>query len=185
MKAIDITKEMLAEAKVQASKRDKHIKHHFEVEHLTKEERDTIGFLGEFAGSVLLGQNWKDNIRKDYVTIDTCDIKHQGKLIDIKTETLPYDKLQRIKLNIIDDEEVYGRRLIHKGQVSLLPKYDIVIFGGFVRNKYDKWYPFGFLETKHILNNYKVTQNRPDGGLYPFAALPVKSTELKDIEEIL
>ena len=46
-----------------------HIKHHSEVGHLSYEERDVLGFLGEFACCELLGINWKDNIRENYLTI--------------------------------------------------------------------------------------------------------------------
>lgn len=82
------------------------------------------------------------------------------------------------------DNATYGRRLINKGQVPLLSKYDIVIFGLVVREEKDKWYPIGWLETNYILNNYSVTYLRPDGGNYPFPALSIKTSDLKPVSQL-
>lgn len=182
---IDITKEMKMQAKIQAEKRNLHIKHHFDVEHLTGEERDIIGFLGEFACCTLLGIDWKKNIRSDYKAPDSCDIVKDGKHIDVKTETIPGRYITTIVQKTISDAAVYGRRLIHKAQVGLLNKYDIVIFGAFKRGNYNEWYPLGYLEAEYMLKNYTVTKKRPDGGDYPFPALPIKTSELKNIQDLL
>ena len=183
-KYIDITNEMRATAKQEANRRDQYIKHHFEVEHLSYQERDEIGFLGEFAFSCLLNLNWKKNIRDNYLTIDDFDIRYKSNRIDVKTETVPPNFSKKIIKKTILDDELYGRRLINQGQVPLLSKYDVVMFGLFVRGKYDWWFPIGWLETQFILNNYKITNKRPDGGYYPFAALPVRTSDLKEIEEL-
>lgn len=84
----------------------------------------------------------------------------------------------------MNDNATYGRRLINEGQVSLLTKYNIIIFGLIIREEQDKWYPIGWLETDYILNNYSVTYSRPDGGNYPFPALPIKTSNLKPIEDL-
>ena len=55
-----ITPEMRLQASIESKKRDMHIKHHFEVAHLTHEERDEVGFLGEFACCTLLNINWQN-----------------------------------------------------------------------------------------------------------------------------
>lgn len=182
---VQISEEMKIRAKQEAIKRNPHINHHFDVNHLTGEERDIIGFLGEFACCELLKINWKDNIRKDYLTIDNFDVTVNGKRADVKTETLPEKFLKAVLSKTINDDGVFGRRLINQGQVILLPKYDIVIFGAFERGNYNYWFPFGYLESKYILENYKITNQRPDGGKYPFAALPIKSSDLKPINELL
>ena len=65
---IRITEEMKKQASVEADKRDAYIKHHFEVGHMTKEERDKIGFIGEFAACSLFGIDWKNNIRDNSVS---------------------------------------------------------------------------------------------------------------------
>jgi hypothetical protein len=75
--------------------------------------------------------------------------------------------------------------LINKGQRKLLENYDFIIFGAFDRNKTDKWYPIGWLETKFILENYVPTKTRPDGGIYPFAGYPVKTSDLKSVESLI
>ena len=182
---VKITDEMKAHAKIEAGKRDPHIHHHFDVNHLTGEERDIIGFLGEFALCELLGIDWKGNIREDYLTIDNFDISHKNKLIDVKTETIPEAYISSIISHTIIDDDLYGRRLIHSGQVSLLSKYDIVLFGAFKRGDYSEWHPLGYLESSYILKNYSVTNKRPDGGFYPFSALPIKTSELKRIGDLL
>ena len=185
IKYINITDEMREQAKIESEKRNPHIKHHFEVDHLTKEMRDNISFLGEFAVCELLGINWKNNIREDYNTIDSGGGKCKKGIFDVKTETIPYENLKKILNNQIADDELYGRRLINEGQIPLLEKYDIVIFGAFCRSDYEKWYPIGWIETKDILSNYSVTKERPDGGKYPFSALAIKTSELKPISDLL
>ena len=172
-------------AKIETKKRDAFIKHHFEVNHLSKDERDEIGFLGEFACCTLLGIDWKENIREDYYTIDSFDLKVKGFKVDIKSETVPDSYADKILNGSIKDDELYGRRLIHRGQFNLLNKYDIVIFGLFFRDKIDYWHPIGYLETKIILDNYLPTFIRPDGGSYPFAGSPVPTSILKPIKEFL
>ena len=178
-----ITEKMKQRAKEESIRRDGHIKHHFDVNHLSKEERDIIGFLGEFACCDFFGMAWEDNIRDNYLTIDSGDMQYNNLICDVKTETLPRKVLEKVYNRKIDDDEVWGRRLINKKQVSLLNRYHIVIFGGIVRGEQiEKWYPFGYLETKYILQNYEVTKVRPDGGEYPFEAIPVKTSDLKDLK---
>jgi hypothetical protein len=182
MRYVSIDPEMRQQAKIEAGRRDQHIKHHFEVAHLSYQERDEVGFLGEFACCKLLGKDWRENIRENYLTIDDFDIVHNGKRIDVKTETVPQAYVQRILSRSISDDGVYGRRLINKNQLPLLAKYDIVVFGLFERNAYDKWYPIGFLETNTIREKYPPQSKRPDGGFYPFSAAAVRTSELKDIK---
>ena len=145
---------MVAQAHVEADRRDKYIVHHFEVGHMNRETRDMVGFLGEFACCKLLGQDWKANIRKDYLDIDSFDIEYKGKRIDVKTETVGEPPASRIISRVIGDNVVYGRRLINQGQWNLLQKYDIIIFGLFIRNQLDKWYPVGYRDTAFLLANY-------------------------------
>jgi hypothetical protein len=182
--AIHINLEMQEAALNESKKREEHIKHHFEVKHLSSQERNMIGFLGEFACCELLGLDWRQNIRKDYLTIDEFDINFRNKRIDVKTETIPHDYLTRILNKQINDDDLYGRRLINKGQYSLLEKYDIVIFGAMNRDDLSAWYPLGWLSTSYILQNYKPTSKRGDGGYYPFPGLPVHTSKLNPMEKI-
>ena len=182
---IMITNEMLNQASIEAKKRDPHIKHHFDVAHLTGEERDVLGFLGEFACCDLFDIDWKSNIRDNYLTIDDFDFKIGNLKIDVKTETVPLEYSNNILNGSINDNELYGRRLINKGQFNLLNKYDIVIFGLFIRNDFTTWYPIGYYETKNILEKYLPTFNRPDGGKYPFPASPIPTSKLKPISDLM
>jgi len=182
---IKITSEMYKKAMSESKRRSEYINHHFEVKHFTGAERDVIGFLGEFAACQLLGLDWKDNIRNDYITTDSGDIVINNLIIDVKTETLPPSKLKKILNGKITDDETYGRRLISEYQIDLLKEYDLVLFGGFSRDNLNQWYPFGCLDTKHILNNYEITKTRPDGGIYPVAALPVRTSSLRSISNLL
>lgn len=185
MKGIPITKEMREQAIIESKKRDSFIKHHFEVKHLNKNERDEMGFLAEFACCTFFNIDWKKNIRENYLTIDDFDLKVKNYVIDVKSETVPYKYAQKIINGLIDDNELYGRRLINEGQFQLLKKYDIVIFSLFIREKTDIWYPIGYLETKIIIDKYPPTSKRPDGGIYPFAASPVPTSLLKPITDLL
>jgi len=182
---IRITEEMKKQASVEADKRDAYIKHHFEVGHMTKEERDKIGFIGEFAACSLFGIDWKNNIRDNYYTIDNCDLIIHGNKTDVKTETVPLKYAKKIINGTIKDDEVYGRRLIHENQYKLLKKYDLILFGLFIRNELDYFYFIGYLETEEILDNYRPTIKRPDGGQYPFSACPIPTSELKPIKYLL
>ena len=185
--SITITDEMHRRAEQEANKRDPYINHHFEVGHLTGGERDIIGFLGEFACCEYLGINWKDNIRENYLTIDHGDI-NKNVIIDIKTETIPNSSpnkyFHRVFNKTIHDDETFGRRLIHENQMGLLENYQYVIWGAFVRDAYNKWYALGYLDTETILREYSPTSERPDGGRYPFPALPIRTSQLKDMREL-
>lgn len=176
---IQITQQMRLQANQELKKRDPHISHHFQVEHMTSTQRDEVGFLGEFACCEFFGIDWLSNIRKDYLTIDSCDFRFNGYKIDVKTETLPRTALEKVYKRTIHDNETWGRRLINQHQVALLRKYDVVVFGGFVRGVCDYWYPFGYLETSYILDHYSPTNQRPDGGTYPSPALAIKTSDLK------
>src|SRR5690625_4127769 len=157
---IVVTDEMKRVAKTEAHRRNPYITHHFEVKHFSKEERNVVGFLGEFAACQLFGIDWRRNIRDDYVTIDTGDLTIGNVIIDVKTETVPESVLQKIVTRRIDDDKMYGRRLINENQVALLDKYDYVLFGGFIRDDLTYWYPFGYVSTDYVLQNYEVTKQR-------------------------
>lgn len=181
---IKITEEMRKQARIESSKRDAFIKHHFEVGHLSYQERDELGFLGEFACCVAIGIDWKSNIRENYYTIDDYDLIINNNRIDIKTETVPLTYAEKILNKTIKDNELYGRRLVNKGQFSLLSKYDIVIFGLFIRNNIDYWHSIGYIDTITIITKYPPTYKRPDGGNYPFPGCPVPTSILKPLESL-
>ena len=176
---------MIKASKVESEKRDPHIKHHFEVNHLTKNQRDSIGFLGEFACCELFNIDWKKNIRENYYNIDDNDIILNNLKIDVKTETVPLSYAKTILNNTIKDNKPYGMRLINKGQFDLLKKYDHVIFGLMVRGKLDYWYPIGCIDSNTVLKNFKPTYRKPYGGQYPFPASRVPNSILKPLTTLL
>lgn len=188
---VPITKEMLQSAIIERKRRDPYINHHFEVEHFSSEERDVIGFLGEFACCELFDIDWKGNIRANYYSIDNGDIVLKGHIIDVKTETIPAELLMKLKNDILDDDKPYGRRLINDEQVVLLPKYEAVVFGAFKRedcsgDKYPPcWYALGYASVKKDLSRYSVTKMTPFGRKYPTAVLPFRSSELRDIRKLV
>jgi hypothetical protein len=85
---INITDEMIQVAEREAMKRDKYIRHHFDVKHMNRKERDIVGFLGEFAASELLGNDWKKMIRKSYETIDNGDGTLHNLIYDLNFRSL-------------------------------------------------------------------------------------------------
>ncbi len=182
---VNVTEKMRKSAIEESKRRTPHIIHHFEVEHLSSEDRDALGFIGEFCACELLGIDWVTNIRDNYYTIDDQDGIINNLVFDVKTETIPEPYFSRVINRNINDDALYGRRLITRGQVNLLGKYDIVIFGVFKRDDYTRWYPIGYLETSLILQNYTATRERPDGGSYPVAGMPIKTSELKDISLLM
>ena len=188
---VPITEEMIERAIIERGRRDPYINHHFEVEHFTSEERDVIGFLGEFACCELFDIDWMGNIRENYYSIDNGDIVLKGHIIDVKTETLPAELLMKLKYDTLDDDKPYGRRLINDEQVVLLPKYEAVVFGAFKRedcsgDKFPShWYALGYASVKKDLNRYSVTKKTPFGREYPTAVLPYRSSELRDIRKLV
>jgi hypothetical protein len=185
MSGISIDDEMRQQAKIEGKRRDNYITHHFNVGHLTNAQRDEIGFLGEFSCCKMLKIDWKNNIRDNYFTIDDFDIHYQNKRIDVKTETVPFNYATSILTKTINDDLAYGRRLINDGQWNLLSKYDLVIFGLFVRDLYNTWHPIGYRETEFLIKNYQPTFDRPYGGRYPFKAAAIKTSDLKPIQDLM
>lgn len=181
---IQITETMRARAAVEAERREPFIEHHFEVDHMDGNERNIVGFLGEFACCEYLGINWQTNIRDNYLTIDNGDIHIGNLVIDVKTETIPGNYCDRVVDRTIDDDGTYGRRLITEEQVPLLEHYDYVIFGAFKRGDLSTWYPIGCIRTKKVLDEYEIATDSPNGIHYPIAGLPVRTSELHDISLI-
>lgn len=182
---VKITEEMRLQAQIESKRRDPYINHHFDVLYLSNNQRDILGFLGEFACCELLGINWRKNIRENYQSIDDFDFVYKGNRVDVKTETVPVKYAKKILRKKIGDNELYGRRLINSGQYDLLQKYDIVIFSLFARDHYKYWFPIGYLETKTIIKSYPPTTIRPDGnGKYPFSACPIPTSILKPISDL-
>jgi len=191
---IKITEEMKSAAIREAERREPHIRHWFKTGHYSLAQTNILGFIGEFAACILLGIDWESNIRPNYLTIDRQDIIFKGKRVSVKTESLPRQYLTPVVSRKINDDEKYGRRLYPYGQRNLLKKYDIVIFGTVLRvneirleewlRKLDVWYLIGWTEAKKILS-YKPTSIAPFGGRYPYPAFPVRTSDLKNIEELL
>lgn len=184
MDGVRFTQEMRDAATRESKKREKYIKHHFEVKHLTSEERNHIGFLGEFAFCQLMGVDWRSNIRENYLTIDDCDFKLNNLSIDVKTETVPKVFFERILNGTIRDDQPYGRRLYSEGQFNLLEKYDLVVFGLIIRENPDIWFPVGFVEAKYIQDNYRPTTITPYGKSYPSPGAPVRTSSLRSIAQL-
>lgn len=169
---------------IESNKREEFIRHHFEVAHLTSAERNSIGFLGEFAFSEYMGADWKENIRPDYLTIDDCDFIIGDKKIDVKTETIPEKFAERVLNGQINDDRAYGRRLYSQGQYNLLGRYDFIVFGMLIREHKDKWYPLGYISSQEILNNYKPTTSGPNGINYPYPGAPIRTSQLRPLADL-
>lgn len=157
---IKITDEMKKCAEQEAKKRKPYIKHHFRPPHLTDEQIDIIGFLGEFAACEYLNIDWKANIRENYETSDSGDGYINNKIFDVKTETIPLSYLNKLLSNNLKDNERYGERWINYKQVPFLKNYNIIIFGAFYREdtSLSQWYPLGWINTNQ-LQSFNITKN--------------------------
>jgi hypothetical protein len=179
---IPFDNEMILESKKQSKLREPFINHHFELDHLSGDERNQIGFLGEFACCQLFGIDWKENIRENYLTIDEFDFSIKHLKVDVKTETVPHSFVSSIINGTVNDDKPWGRRLINKGQVPLLDKYDVIIFGLVDRENKNGWYPIGYITTKNILANYSTQKEMPFGVKdYRSPALAIRTSELKPL----
>lgn len=179
--AIQITNDMREAARIETQRRDPNINHHFELEYMNGEERDIVGFLGEFACKVCLGLDWRAGIRENYDEIDAGDILHAGAVVDIKTETIPQDILMRLIRGQVGDDQPYGRRLINQKQIPLLEHYGYVVWGAFSRGRDGLWFSLGYLETQFILQNYQPTINTPFGMHYNEPCLNIRQSDLRNI----
>ena len=180
--SIQITEEMKEAAKREAMRRDPNIKHHFELEYMTGAERDIIGFVGEFACKTLFGIPWEEDIRDNYLQIDSGDIILPELTIDIKTETIPFSKLMDLVKGKISDDAAYGRRLINAGQMRLLEHYDYIVWGAIPREHPDQWYALGYLDTEYIRAHYpEPVTVTPFGSHYPSSCLNIRHSELKHV----
>lgn len=188
---IEITEDMYNRAVIESKKRNPYINHHFELGYFSGEKRDLIGFLGEFACCKMFGIDWRENIRDNYYSIDNGDIVLNGNIIDVKTETLPFAFLQKLLTGTINDDKPYGRRLINNEQIPLLRKYSAVIFGAFSRedcqnNKFPHiWYALGYAYVNEDLCRYSATKRTPFGTEYPTPVIPYKTSELRDVCELI
>lgn len=173
-------------AEAEAKKREPHINHLFRTAHFAYETSNIVGFLGEFSVCSMLGIDWEENIRKDYVVADSGDIRYKDLVIDVKTETMPNVYMSMLLGGIIRDNDKYGRRLIPEDQLSRISNYDAIIFGVMPRETLSDWYGLGYVLTEDILkHDPTATTQRPDGGEYPFACLPIKTSYLRSINELL
>lgn len=102
---ITITKEMIKSAEEETNKRSPYIKHHFNLNYMSSEERDQISFLGEFACKQALGLDWKASIRDSYEILDSGDIISAKGNIDIKTETIPFKYLDKLIKGKYEDDK--------------------------------------------------------------------------------
>jgi len=191
---IKFTSEMIEESIKQTIKRKDFITPNFKNPKMTQEQSDQIGFLGEFACCEFMGIDWKKNIRESYEVIDDFDFQLGKAKFDVKTESVPDFHFKKMKNGQVDDDASGGRRLINEHQIPLLSKYYGVIFGAIDFGPLNKqipqgyfeslngWLPLGFITTEYALNNYEATVDRPDGGKYPYAALPIKTSSLFKLE---
>ena len=177
---VKITTEMMETAQQETKKRANYISHHFSVNHLSGFQRDVVGFLGEFACGEYLGMDWRINICKTYLRgADNGDLVYNGKIIDVKTETVPKDYAFKMSRGMLSDTDPYGSRMIHAKQYKILNKYDAVLFGMFARGNLNYWCAIGWIETAEILRHYPPTRETPYG-----LCSSIPNSKLKNIKEL-
>lgn len=181
-----INKRMMNRAEREAEKREPHINHLFKTSHFAYETSNVVGFLGEFSMCACLGIDWEENIRDSYKTADSGDIVYKDLVIDVKTETIPNMYIQLLLFGHLKDDDKYGRRLIPQDHIKRMEKYDAIVFGVMPRETLSDWYCLGYVMTEDLLKHSpKATTERPDGGSYPFPCLPIKTSYLTDIKELI
>lgn len=190
---VRLTEEMKKRAEMESLKREKDIRHHFQTDHYTQQETNIIGFCGEFAFRKLLGLDWRKDIRESYNEINSYDSKINNWAIDVKTESVWERYLWQVVQRTIRDDEYFGRRLYHTGQLNLLKKYDILFLGVVKReddaDEIDAWFPIGWIYADrvktfpkgiygpvHHLKGKKIKYKKP--------AYQITSAALKSFEEL-
>jgi hypothetical protein len=189
---VRLTDEMKLAAQRESARREPDIRHHFTTAHYAQTQSDLIGFLGEFAFRVWLGQDWRAGIRPDYKTIDSNDVCANGWAIDVKTESIPARYLWQVLAKTVADNDWYGRRLYHVGQKNLVEKYDFVVLGAVLREndpaRVDAWFPIGWLPARQVLSYPHGQQGPPrrtgEPIVYPFAAYQITTRDLRNIDQL-
>jgi hypothetical protein len=196
---VKITKEMIKRAIEETKKRETAktktgkpaFRHHFTADEKKKELfNNVLGFIGEFAFSILVGQDWKANIRPSYETIDAVDIRYKGNIIDVKTERIDPLFLSRVITKTIKDNEKYASCIVPVGQINLLKKYNVIFFGCVPINPEDYevthikfWYPLGWIEADKIIE-CPIAPKTPSGARIPYPGFQIMVKNLKSLNEL-
>jgi hypothetical protein len=174
---IPFTQEMIDASVMQASKRNPHIKHHFESATMDGEIRDQVGFLGEFACCEALGLSWQENIRSSYSVPDNCDILFSGKKIDVKTSIAPE--------RFVPPNHTRGFLMVAEAQREHVLKSDYIVSGIIDKEKMNGWYPVGFAPTS-IINGIKpVTHHSVSGTKYVTPTIEINYSKLQTVEVLM
>lgn len=181
---VPITDEMREVALRESKKRHPHLMQD-NFSGTTIEEKDSTGFFGEFACGWIFFGDWTHTIRDDYRKPDNGDFVLGQYVVDVKTESVPTNKLDEVVKRTIDDDIPYGRRLYCSRQARQLPKKDIILFGAVDRDNPDHWYGLGWVTARHILDNYKPTKETPWGGQYHTENFNVRTSELQPMDELV
>lgn len=90
---IRITQEVFNIARNEVVRIGNYLNPHFNLDYLNEDIRQIIGFLGEFACQQYLGIDWRNNSRENYIRHDDYDFIHNNQRVDVKTETLPDQRI--------------------------------------------------------------------------------------------
>lgn len=178
---------MIESAEIEYGKREKYINPWFKQHQKSVKDNHITGFVGEFAFCEYLGVDWRENIRKSYITPDEYDLHYKGHRIDIKTETLKEkyateDRIKQICRRTIGENEPYGCRLINENQFKLLEKYDIIAWGLLDKRNLNDWVwcPIGWSFSSKI-RRLPIVKTSPNGKInYPTNVIRVGPNFLND-----
>ena len=162
-------------ARAEAGRRRAHIIQHFQVGHFGQADTDVVGFLGEFAARQFLNIPWQSGIRDSYLVPDSYDLLVEDYRIDVKTESIPLDRLEGVVRGTVPLGGHYASRWVNVGQASLLSKYDAVLFGAVARIPVDdiaEWFPLGWIASDLVTGH-------PVVGSGAAAAFAIPSSDLR------
>jgi len=158
IQSVPVSAEMREAARLEAARRRAYIVQHFQVGHFGQADTDVLGFLGEFAARQFLNIPWRSGIREDYLVPDSYDLLVAGLRLDVKTESIPRERLEAVVRGIVPRDGLYASRWVNVGQASLLTKYDAVFFGAVARIPVDEvieWFPLGWIPS-HLVAEHSV-----------------------------
>jgi len=199
MERVGITDEMISSAIKESKRRDESVtktgrkafQHHFTAGGEDKTLfHNVLGFIGQFAFCVYTGQDWRESIREDYETVEAAKTQFKENMVNVKTESVAPEYLEKVVDKTINENEKYSSCLYPVGQINLLKKYNVVFFGAVAvspgdcnLNNLKYWYPLGWTEAEKIIQ-CPIAPKTPSGARLPYPAFHINVKSLKHISEL-
>jgi len=179
---IEITKKMSVKAKEWTDIKAPRITQHFTQKRISKKESIFMASLGEIAFCEMMDIDWESRKIENKPDIDA--ITNKGKIMEIKTYSVPSPYFEKLIRNELDNDDLYGRCLFLEKQAHELGICDYVFWGVFQDHEYNVWYPIGYMSSHDILERYTAQTHVCDGRVkLPQIAFTVGNQDVRKLRK--